>query len=505
MNNGRICISVQAATIAEFVAKIETHTGNSDLIELRFDSLDSEELGAEDITTLTKSMSRILGAATRVPCITTFRPKQYGGFRSISDLERENFWNQGNETDLADLEEDVVAWSSYWLWSERICSFHDFSNSPPELGPIFERLARTGVDIVKIAVQIDDAVDAIQVWSLLEHSGIQTIPIAMGEAGKWTRILGLAYGAPITYAAPANEPGTAPGQLTAKDLTDVFRVKELDRETQIYGVVAGDTSYSLSPYMHNAAFKATVLNSVFVPFQVRDLEAFVRRIVRRETREVNINVRGLSVTNPHKQTIIPLLDELDPTARAIGAVNTVKIDGNKLIGFNTDAPGFIEPLERAMRDIRDARVAVVGAGGAARACVHALSAAGAHVVLLARDVAKAEVFAQELGIDVDQLATGSGRPLTADILVNATPLGTRGALENESVATADELRNVKLVYDLVYNPAETRLIREAKSAGAQTLGGLDMLIAQGAKQFAIWTGGEAPLATMRMAVEKRLQ
>jgi shikimate dehydrogenase len=222
------------------------------------------------------------------------------------------------------------------------------------------------------------------------------------------------------------------------------------------------------------------------------------------TREVALEFRGLSVTNPHKQSIIEHLDELDPVAEAIGAVNTVKIDGDRLIGFNTDAPGFIAPLERRFGDLNGSRAIVVGAGGAARACVYALKRAGAEVTLLARDESKASAFENEFGIVVDHLKTDL-RKLTADILVNATPLGTRGEQQDATIATADELRNVKLVYDLVYNPTETRLIREARSAGVPTLGGLDMLVAQGVKQFEIWTGLDAPLAAMRSALEKRLQ
>lgn len=503
MNQGRICISVQAPTIAEFVEKIEAATLKANLVELRYDYLDPDELGAEDVDKLCESTRRIQKALSNTPAITTFRPSEFGGHRDISYLERENFWNLGNETELADLEEDAIDWSWDWLW-DRICSFHDFNGVPNELTAIFDRLADTKVDIVKIAAHVNDASEAIPIWKLLQNRTGKVIPIAMGEAGKWTRILGLAYGSPITYAAPEDGQGTAPGQITATDLRDVFRVNELDPDTQVFGVVAGDTSYSLSPYMHNAAFRAAELNSVFVPLQVRDLDAFIRRMIRTSTREIALNFGGLSVTNPHKQAIMAFLDEIDPTARAIGAVNTVKVDGEKLIGFNTDAPGFIAPLEFKLGDLSGATAVVIGAGGAARACVYALKQAGVHVTLIARDDAKAKTFREEFGISIEKLES-VGQSITADILVNATPLGTRGANEGETIATADELRNVKLVYDLVYNPTETRLLQEAKIAGVQTLGGLDMLVAQGVKQFELWTGRDAPLAEMRIAIEKRLQ
>ena len=505
MTHGRICISVHATTIADLNEKIRTAVGKADLIEVRYDYLDPDELAADDPEKLRASMARVADALANTPSITTFRPQENGGHRAISHLERENFWRAGYETELADLEQDAVEWSLSRPWRERICSFHDFNGVPDDLGLTFQRLASTQVDIVKIAAQVDDAADAIPVWKLLQNSTVKVIPIAMGEAGKWTRILGLAHGAPITYASLDSTNAIAPGQISAAELDNVYRVKQLDRETKIFGIVAGDTTYSQSPYMHNAAFKAAGLNSVFVPFQVRDLDAFVRRMVRPDSREVDLDFGGLSVTNPHKQAIIEHLDEIDPTARSIGAVNTVKVDGRKLIGFNTDAAGFLAPLEDKLGDFAGARAAVVGAGGAARACIFALKNAGAEVTLYARNAEKARALVDEFDIAFARLPGVDGKRIQTDILVNATPLGTRGPNEGETVATADEIRGVRLVYDLVYNPTETRLLREATIAGCDTLGGLDMLVAQGVKQFEIWTGRDAPLAQMRSAILERLQ
>jgi shikimate dehydrogenase len=279
-------------------------------------------------------------------------------------------------------------------------------------------------------------------------------------------------------------------------------VKQLDRDTAVYGLIAGDTSYSLSPYMHNAAFQLTGLNSVFVPLQVRDLDAFMRRMVMPENRQIELNFQGFSVTNPHKQTIIKYLDEIDETAQKIGAVNTVKVDNGKLRGHNTDAPGFISALKKAYGDLKGARATVAGAGGGARACVFALKREGVDVTIATRDRSKGEALADEFQARASNLGTGDG--VKTDILVNATPLGTKGEGENATIATSDELRDIKLVYDLVYNPAKTRLLREAEAAGAKTLGGIEMLVAQGAEQFRIWTGGEAPLDVMSAAITERL-
>jgi shikimate dehydrogenase len=206
--------------------------------------------------------------------------------------------------------------------------------------------------------------------------------------------------------------------------------------------------------------------------------------------------------------VIRYLDNADDAARTIGAVNTIKISDEKLYGHNTDAAGFIDPLKRKFGDLASARVALAGAGGAARACAYSLNEARADVTLFARDTAKAESMAGDFKIDVKPLRLDTRDPSTFagfDIVVNATPLGTKGSKQNYSIAYADQLKDVKLVYDLIYNPTETRLIHEARCAGADTLGGLDMLIAQGARQFEIWTGEEAPLAEMTAAVRKRLR
>ncbi len=497
MNQGKICVSICGETTNEVLVRIERAAQFADVIEIRFDCLRSDEM---------PSLVERLGSV-RKQLLITFRPAGQGGTRPLSVGERTRFWNfiQSNlEADnfLVDHEFDLDF--PLKLASERaIISMHDFDGPGKDLQQRLDAVGEPTGSTVKVAVAVDDAVDAIQVWSLLGKTNKAVIPIAMGEAGKWTRILGLAHGAPMTYASLDGDDGTAPGQIPASDLRDVFRVNKLDVGTNVYGVIAGDTTYSLSPYMHNAAFKSSDMNSVFIPLQVEDLEGFMRRMVRRGTREVELNFQGFAVTNPHKQEIIEHLDLVDETAQKIGAVNTVKIDGGKLLGFNTDADGFIEPLRKVYGSLKDALVTVAGAGGAARACVYALQQEGASVTVFARDYQKAAAFGRDFDIAVETPTTDH-RPLTTDILINATPLGTRGESENESIATCDELRDVKLVYDLVYNPEETRLIREAKMAGIRTIGGLEMLVAQGAQQFSIWTGEDPPVSEMRAAVNTRV-
>lgn len=498
MNQGKICISICAATAEELFEKIARAEPLADVIEVRFDCLRPTE-----VDFALASLPQI-----RAKYLITHRPSEQGGKRVLLLSERIKFWikarNHLSALDyFADHETDVDFPLSFPN-DRAIVSTHYFEKVPVGSAVNYEALAQLSGKIAKVAVTCSDITDAIPVWNLLKFKDENPIiPIAMGEAGKWTRILGPAHGAFMTYASLDPGEATAPGQITAADMIDVSRVKELDQETEVFGIIAGDTTYSMSPYIHNPAFKAAGMNRVFVPLQVNDLGDFMKRMVIQDSREVELNFHGFSITNPHKQAIIPFLDELGESARAIGAVNTVKIDGEKLHGYNTDAAGFIRPLQDAFGDLANVRVAVFGSGGAARACIFALKNAGADVTVFARNEQTGNQLAQEFDVKFKKLETRNSS-IETDVLINATPLGTIGATENETVATADQLGSVKLVYDLIYNPDETRLIREAKVAGCQTLGGLDMLIGQAIRQFEIWTGETPSREIMETAARKRL-
>jgi 3-dehydroquinate dehydratase/shikimate dehydrogenase len=504
MNEGEICVSVCAATAGEFIENIERAAAEAaDVIELRLDCLKSNR-EIEDFLAKLKRQSRI----GEKSFLVTFRPKEQGGNRALSFKEREDFWNSvGDRFWGGDFEEDVIEYSRRGRWENKICSYHDFSGVPENLNQIYERLKATKADVIKIAVRADDIADAIPLWRLLARAKAENkkiIPVAMGDGGRWTRILGLAHDAFMTYAAPGAGRETAPGQISARDLIEVYRVKELNEKTEIYGIVGGNTSYSMSPYIHNAAFKFHNLNAVFIPLQVKDLDGFMRRMAKTETREIELNFRGFAVTIPHKQNIVGHLDFIDETAREIGAVNTVKIGADgKFSGYNTDASGFIEPLQNSFGDLQNAKIAVVGAGGASRAVCYALKKSGAEVTVFARNPAKAEQLKANFGVRIEELLPAKSYR-NFDVLVNATPLGTKGETENETPASASQLEEVRLVYDLIYNPSETKLIKEAKKAFVPTLGGLSMLIAQASAQQKIWTSTDAPVKEMSAAALRRL-
>jgi len=502
MNSGKICISICAKTAEELFKKMARAEQHADRIEVRFDCLEPREIP--------RALERLKNdRVVHTPLIATFRPSSEGGDRVITDEERVAFWTGGINKDFwgGDFEEDMIEHSVAANWRNRICSQHESAGQPIGVAEAYERLGETGASILKIAVLAEEATDAIEIWNLLDQAkrdGKPLIPVAMNEAGKWTRILGSAHGAYLTYASLETGSETAPGQISAEDMVNVFRVRELDANTEVFGIIAGETSYTASPWMHNAAFRAAEMNRVFIPLQTTDLDEFMKRMVDPETREVDLNFGGFSVTNPHKRSIIEHLDRIDETASNIGAVNTVKIEDGKLYGYNTDAPGFMGPLKKVLGDVKGARVAIAGAGGAARACAYALKQEGAKVTIFARRHRRAEKLAEEIGVTAGN-ANNSFRPGTVDILVNATPLGTKGGEMEATIATASQMNGIKLVYDLVYNPIQTRLIREALKAGVAALGGLDMVVAQGRRQFEIWTGEQAPIAAMTAAVKMKLK
>ena len=512
MNDGKICVSICAETFEEIIAKTKLAEEFADVVEVRFDCLRANELS--------RFRSQISDLKFKKPVLATFRSPEQGGTGAATVDERIAFWNETSGDFWAiDLEKDIAR--SISRGGTRIASHHDFTGVPVDIDSIFDRLAASACDVVKIAVTVEDITDSIDLWRLVERArsqGKQVIPIAMGEAGKWTRILGLAHGAFLSYASLDAGDETAPGQVNVRDLANLYRVKQLDCETKVHGILGNPVSQSLSTYMHNPAFVSQGFNGVFIPFLVKNIDEFMRRMVLPETREVELNFCGFSVTMPHKQSIMKHLDEIDETAAKIGAVNSVKIgEDGKLTGYNTDAHGFITPLKAKYGDLKGAKTAVFGAGGAARACVYALQQEGADVQLFVRDIAKGQAFADEFNVPIFQILNFKSQLSSRDIedqnskikdqkfdiIVDTTPLGMSGEHENKSLLTSDELKGVKFVYDLVTKPNDTPIIREAKKAGIPAIGGLEMLVAQGAKQFEIWTGKQAPVEQMTAAVLAR--
>jgi 3-dehydroquinate dehydratase / shikimate dehydrogenase len=484
----RVCIPLCEKTLNALRGACERATEWADVIELRLDCLEPEALAS--------GVSQLLNT-TSSPVILTLRPSEQGGHRNLTREARAAFWKREaprGETVWWDLEADLAHEVSP-DWSHTIVSHHDFAGVPPDLEQIYQRLAQTPARVLKLAVQANEITDCLPVFRLIDRArseGRKIIAIAMGNAGIATRILGPSHGSFLTYGALDDDSATAPGQVNAQKLHSLYNIHKINKDTMICGLVGFPVMHSVSPHMHNAAFMSEGLNGVYLPFEVRDARAFFKHMVHPRTRELNWNLRGLSITAPHKQTALECLDWIEPGAQEIGAVNTVVVENDRLLGYNTDAAGLVEPLLRIIGSVADLRVAIIGAGGAARAAVWALRRKDANVTLFARDELKAKPLAQSFDISYQPLSGASFAGY--DLVINATPLGS-GEYIDQSPATQEQLRGARCVYDLIYNPMETRLLREARSAGCETLGGLEMLVAQARIQFELWTG-KRPSATL---------
>jgi 3-dehydroquinate dehydratase/shikimate dehydrogenase len=478
----RICVTLTEETTAALIDRMADLAGVADLFEVRGDLV-------LDLDLLT-----VLRAKTR-PLLFSCRPVSEGGRFPDDDPRRRLLLLEAVKRgyDYVDVEyrsgflDVMVEKSGRGL----IVSHHDLQGTPEDLDDLYQGMCALGADVVKVAVTPRSFADVGRLLDLAARAarrgGAPLLPVPLGPLGIPARILAGRYGAPFTYASARPGAEAAPGQLPAKLMADLYRVREINPATQVYGILGARVSRSLSPRIHNRAFAARGLDAVFVPLQAEALEPFVAALP-------SLELAGFSVTQPYKVAIVPYLQALDEAATAAGSVNTVVVKDGKLHGATTDGLGVVSALEKKKVDLEARRVLILGAGGAARSAALALRRRGAQVAILARDPAKAAAVAAALGCGADALASLPHQ--SWDVLVNATPVGSRSA-PDQSLVPAALHRPGAVVFDMVYDPVETPLLREAQAAGCVTIDGLQMLLAQAAAQFAIWTGTEAPADVMR--------
>lgn len=374
-----------------------------------------------------------------------------------------------------------------------IVSYHNYEGTPA-LEPILRRLTRVPADAYKLVTLARKPSDNYRILALARaHARTPLIVLAMGEIGFPSRVLGPAFGSRYTYAAPHGARGTAVGQVCGRQLRHLYRIEKISRSTKIYGVIADPIGHSISPAVHNRAFQARRLDAVYVPFLVPAgrLKDFMETAA-------NLPVAGFSVTIPHKQKILRYLDVVDPLARRIGAVNTVWRRAARWRGYNTDADGVRIPLERRLR-LAGASVLVVGNGGAARSAAFTLADAGAKLAVVGRNPDRVRALARACGGEALSREQVEARHF--DVLIHATPLGMFP--KTEECFFRDRIP-AEIVFDLVYNPLETLLLRRAREQGKQVISGLEMFQEQAARQFEIWTGESAPRQAMERAAREAL-
>jgi 3-dehydroquinate dehydratase/shikimate dehydrogenase len=363
-----------------------------------------------------------------------------------------------------------------------ILSFHDF-RATKNLDDALEKMRAYPADFYKIVGTATTLSDNITMIKFLAKQGDRNslIGMSMGEQGIISRVLGVRAGSVFTFASATAGEETAPGQVTAQDLRNVYRIEQVDAATRVYGVAGDPVGHSLSPAIMNAAFRRENVNAVYLPLHAKTLKDLLNCV-----REIPIH--GISVTMPYKESILSHLDNTDAHTAKIGACNTVvRAQDGKLYGFNTDASGVLRPLERRLSSLEDAKILVLGAGGAARAAVFGLKERGAEVYVLNRSVAAGQKLARSAR--ARSVKRADLRKLTFDVIINATPVGMGNTKETPLL---DKEINARYVFDMVYDPGETRLLKLAKERGAQIIPGVEMFIHQAARQFEIWTGKPAP-------------
>lgn len=498
----QICAVIAEESVSAAREAMTKAAAVADLIELRLDYL--TDFDFSNLNNL-----RSLLEHKPVPVIITCRAIEEGGKQQIEERTRLRLLVEGARSlaDYCDIEAAHYgeAASLNPDASRLIVSYHNFDQTPADLNAVYDRVTALPAAVHKIVTQAGTITDSLDLFSLLDRAkrdSRKLIALAMGEPGLMTRVLGPSRGCFLTYGSLVPGRGSASGQVTCEQLVDLYRVRKLSRDTVVTGLIGWHVAQSASPEMHNRAFAACNLDFVYIPFKVDDLTHFFRRFVRPETRELDWNLRGLSVTIPHKTAAMPLLDQIDETASGVGAVNTVVVDGAGLSGYNTDVAGGTGPLERVLK-LAGESVGVIGAGGAARALIYGLLKRGARVTVFARDIDKAKQLRNEFGVSVTPIESFGASDVR--IVINATPIGMRGHSEGSSPVDAASLQGRRAAYDLVYNPAETRFLRDARAQGCRTIGGLEMLVAQAALQFELWTGHQAPIGVMRSAASPRIE
>jgi len=493
---GRICVALAADTIGEMLDTAELQVKENPFMEFRLDYLDNP------LAALPK-LKKFLSENSVVTAVGTCRRVSNGGrFKGTATAQLEVL-HKAIEAgcQLVDVElETAVAVKKPEIDALRetaavILSFHDYEGTDG-LDAIYERMKKFSPDFYKVvstARTLHDNVTMIRFLEKVRHES-SVIGICMGDAGIISRILGVRAGSEFTFAAASVGEETAPGQIAARTLRETYRIDQVEPGTKVYGVAGSPVKHSLSPLMMNVAFRRETFNAVYLQLQtskVKDLLALVQEIP----------LQGFSVTMPLKQEVMKHLHRTNALTAKVGACNmVVRAQDGKLIGYNTDVTGIVDPLT-ARLSLKGAKILVLGAGGAARAAVFALKERDADVHVLNRTAEAGQKLAREAKAKTfrkDHLAKAQW-----DVIINATPVGMTGN-KQQTWLEPNEI-NARFVFDMVYDPLETPLLRMAKQKGSQVITGAEMFVHQGAEQFQIWTGKPAPREEMMRVVLHALQ
>lgn len=500
-NSTRLICPLTAPTVEEMRADMIAAVAESaDMVECRLDYLTPPP---DD-----KQLAYLLSDAP-CPVLATCRPVREGGYFHGEEKHRLAILAAAAKFDsveMIDVEIDVPAGDR--PAGTILLSHHEFTRCPENLDEIAREMDASPAAVNKIAFTPAGPDEALRASDVIRNCKKPTLALAMGEAGAATRICAKMFGAWGMFGSLAAGKESASGQVTLSDMKHLYRWDAQNSETQLFGVMGCPIAHSMSPAIHNTAFDATGYNGVYVPLRIEPGAECFNRFLEAVHERPWLNLRGLSVTIPHKENALAYIgeDNCDELAVRIGAVNTITIDADgTLRGDNTDYAGAIDALCDAMGIAREGlagrRVAVLGAGGVSRALVAALHHYGAGITVYNRTLSRAETLAEEFGCLAGPI--GQAEKTDAEIVINGTALGMHPNAETSPLHRIP--KTVKVVFDTVYNPLETKLLTLARQAGCLRVSGLEMFVNQAVAQFERWTNTPAPRDVMRNVVLKRLR
>jgi len=491
----KVCLALSADTVEDMLATAESMAQDNPFIEFRLDYL------KQPLAALPK-LHRFLETHQYVTAIGACRRAHNGGKFKGSRASQLDVLRKAQAAgcQLVDLELQSAQKSKPEAIARLrgraglILSFHDF-RATRNLDKTLEKMLKIPADFYKVVTTATTISDNLAMMKFLQTRSDKhaLIGLCMGEQGIISRVLSVRAGSVFTFGAVSADLKTAPGQVSARDLRSIYRIEQVDAATRVYGVAGDPIEHSLSPVIMNTALHRENVNGVYLALHAKTLKDLIRCV-----REIPLH--GLSITMPYKQAILPYLDNTDVHTTKIGACNTVvRGQDGKLYGFNTDAAGVVRPLEQRL-PIENAKVLVLGAGGAARAAVFGLRERGAEVWILNRTSVKAQKLARQA--KARTIKRADLRKIAFDVIINATPVGMGNTRD---CPLKDEEIQARVVFDMVYDPVETHLLQVARAKGIAVIPGVEMFVQQAARQFEIWTGKPAPAGDMLRAVTIALQ
>jgi len=516
----KLTVPIAAKDLGQAKQQIKAaRAAGAEMLELRTDYLENLNLD------LVKNLIAEAKTAARqpLPIIVTCRDRRQGGAIGYPDhlridiltealkagvefidFEYENFLSAENQ-------ERIQRALSQVSKGRLILSAHNFETKFPNITKLHRHIQTLyPAAIPKLVYTANHINDCFEAFDLLRRTGVERIVFCMGAAGLITRIIAKKLNSFVTFASIDDKSETAPGQMTIEQLKTIYRWDSINADTKLYGVIGSPVAHSVGPAAHNACFADTGENRLYLPLLVEggreEFDYFLRHILTRSW----LGFRGFSVTIPHKENALNFVKEnqgfVEPLAEKIGAVNTIIVGpDSKLLAYNTDYTAALDAITSTLdskANLKDLPVTIIGAGGVARAIVAGLSDAGAKITIYNRTTARGEKLAAEFNCDfapLDDLPN-----VKAKLLINCTSVGMYPDTDATPLPKKCIKKNM-VVFDTVYNPPQTLLLKQAEEKKAKTIDGLSMFINQAAAQFKLFTGKASNTKLMRKSISEHLR